>query len=301
MRKILQPLKDIPLKNIYNGKKVLITGGGTGLGRQMAETYSRLGADVIISSRNLNILEKTSREIENKSGIPVNFIRMNLKEHESVLNMIDELENKYGLPDIVINNAAGNFISPSELLSYNAWNTIIDIVLKGTVDLTLELGKKMIEQEKTGCFLSITTTYGDTGSGFVLPSGIAKAGINNMTRGLGAEWGRYGIRMIGVAPGPIYTKGSFDRLDPNNKFSDKLLTEIPSGRLGEKEELANLVTYLTSDYCNWLTGEIINFDGGEVVRNSGEFNDLLDLTREDWYNIIKNGKDNNSKKNVSKL
>ena len=109
-------------------------------------------------------------------------------------------------------------------------------------------------------FLSISTTYADTGSGFVLPSGIAKAGINNMTRTLGAEWGRYGIRMLGVAPGPIYTKGAFDRLDPSNKFSNKLKDEIPSGRLGEKEELANLVTYLTSDYCNWLTGQIINFD-----------------------------------------
>ena len=171
MRKILQPIKDIPLKSIYNGKKVLITGGGTGLGKQMAETYSRLGADVIISSRNLNILEETSKEIEDKSGRPVNFIRMNLKEHKCI-NMIDKLEEDHGLPDIVINNAAGNFISPSEQLSYNAWNTIIDIVLKGTLDLTLELGKNDTTR-KNGCFLSISTTYADTGSGFVLPSGIA--------------------------------------------------------------------------------------------------------------------------------
>ena len=287
MRRILQPLKDIPFKNIYNGKKVLITGGATGLGQKMAETYSSLGADVIISSRNLNNLESSSKKIQKKTGNKDNFIRMNLKDHNSILNMIEELENNYGLPDIVINNAAGNFISPSEFLSYNAWNTIIDIVLKGTVDLTLELGKKMIANEKEGCFLSITTTYADTGSGFVLPSAIAKSGINNMTRGLGAEWGRYGIRMVGVAPGPIYTKGSFDRLDPNGKFSNKLIHEIPSGRLGEREELANLVCYLTSDYCNWLTGQIINFDGGEVVGNAGEFNALHYLSDDDWLNLRK--------------
>ena len=301
MRKILQPLKDIPLKYIYNNKKVLITGGGTGLGKKMAETYSNLGAEVIISSRNLNVLQETAEEINNKTGNKVDYIRMNLKEHDSVLEMLDKLENEHGLPDVVINNAAGNFISPSEMLSYNGWNTILDIVLKGTLDLTLELGKRMIKSEKTGCFLNISTTYANAGSGFVLPSGIAKAGIDNMTKSLGAEWGRYGIRMLGVAPGPIYTKGAFDRLDPNGTFTNKLLEEIPSGRLGEKEELANLVSYLTSDYCSWITGQVINFDGGEVVRNAGEFNDLLYLSKEDWYNIIKNGKENNSKKKISKL
>ena len=284
-----------PLKNIYKGKTILITGGGTGLGKSMSETYMKLGGNVIISSRKENVLETTKKEIIESNGTcqhygSIDYIKMDLRDHNSVVNLVNKMTDENRIPDIVINNAAANFLCPSERLSYNGWNTIMDIVLKGTLDLTLEIGKKMIEMDKRGTFLSISTTYADTGSAFVLPSSIAKAGVNNMTKSLAAEWGKYGIRLLGVAPGPIYTKGAFDRLDPSGEFKNKTVEKLPAGRLGEKEELANFISYLTSEQCSWLTGEIINFDGGEVVRNAGEFNSLIDLTKGEINELLKNSK-----------
>lgn len=284
-----------PLKNIYKGKTILITGGGTGLGKSMSETYMKLGGNVIISSRKENVLETTKKKIIESNGAcqhygSIDYIKMDLRDHNSVVNLVNKMTDENRIPDIVINNAAANFLCPSERLTYNGWNTIMDIVLKGTLDLTLEIGKKMIEMDKRGTFLSISTTYADTGSAFVLPSSIAKAGVNNMTKSLAAEWGKYGIRLLGVAPGPIYTKGAFDRLDPSGEFKNKTVEKLPAGRLGEKEELANFISYLTSEQCSWLTGEIINFDGGEVVRNAGEFNSLIDLTKEEINELLKNSK-----------
>ncbi len=283
--KILKPLLKTPFsKDLYKNKSVLITGGGTGLGKVMATTYSLLGADVLIASRKKDILEKTSNEIKSITNNKVDFSELDLKSHDSISNFVENLEN---IPDIIINNAAGNFICRSEDLTYNGWNTILDIVLKGSVDMTLQMGKRMIKNNKDGVFVNISTTYANTGSGYVLPSSIAKAGCDNMTKSLAAEWGKYGIRCISVAPGPIYTDGAFSRLDPTGKFKKKIEKKLPMGRLGEKEELANFVCYLTSDNCNWLTGQIINFDGGEVVGNSGEFNILNSLSNTEWEIIKK--------------
>lgn len=309
MNKCFHPNIINPLKNIYNGKTILITGGGTGLGKSMCETYLKLGGNVVICSRKEEVLEKAKTEImENNSNIKllqdcgtIDYIKMDLRDHESVLNLVNRMADENRIPDIVINNAAANFLCPSEKLSYNGWNTIMDIVLKGTVDLTLEMGKKMIEMNKRGTFLSISTTYADTGSGFVLPSSIAKAGINNMTKSLAAEWGKYGIRLLGVAPGPIYTKGAFDRLDPTGNFQNKTYMKLPAGRMGEKEELANLVSYLTSDQCSWLTGDIINFDGGEVVKNAGEFNSLIDLSKQEINEMLENSREKSNRNHFSKL
>lgn len=282
-------LKTILLpKNYYQGKNILITGGGSGLGKQMATHYAHLGGSVTILGRNEQKLKETTEEITTETqNTKISYQSLDVKEYPSVLRLANSLEQQGSIPDIVINNAAGNFICPTEKLTPNGWNSIIDTVLKGTVNMTLEFGKKMIQHKKPGVFLNISTTYAETGSGYVVPSAIAKAGCNNLTKSLGAEWGKYGIRTLSVAPGPIYTEGAFSRLDPTNQFTDIATLKLPLKRLGEKEELANLVTFLTSDHNSWMTGQIINLDGGEVVGNAGEFNMLEILGEEDWKRMSK--------------
>ena len=190
---VLRPIVESPLKDkVFKDYNVLITGGGTGLGKMMATVYSKLGANVTIASRKENVLKQSADEISNITGNNVGYKILNLREHDSITSMVNEFEKT---PDIVVNNAAGNFICRSHDLSYNGWNSILDIVLKGSVDLTLQLGKRMIEEKKPGVFCNISTTYANTGSGFVLPSAIAKAGCDNMTKSLAAEWGKYGIRI----------------------------------------------------------------------------------------------------------
>lgn len=263
-------------KRLFADKSVLITGGGTGLGKKMAETYLGLGAKVLIASRKTDVLEKTCKELQSSS---ISYKQLDIRNHTNVSEFVESLDK---VPDIVINNAAGNFVCPSKNLTYNGWNSILDIVLKGTMDLTLQLGQRMIKEQRPGTFLNISTTYAQTGSGYVLPSAIAKAGCDNLTKSLAAEWGRYGIRLNSVAPGPIYTEGAFSRLDPTGEFTKKAVNKLPMGRLGEPGELSNLICFLTSEHMNWMTGQIINLDGGEVVANSGEFNSLGRLTDTEW-------------------
>uniref|UniRef100_A0A8C0PGB5 2,4-dienoyl-CoA reductase 1 n=1 Tax=Canis lupus familiaris TaxID=9615 RepID=A0A8C0PGB5_CANLF len=183
---------------------------------------------------------------------------------------------------IVINNAAGNFISPTERLSANAWKTITDIVLNGTAYVTLEIGKQLIKAQKGAAFLAITTIFAESGSGFVVPSASAKAGVEAMNKSLAAEWGKYGMRFNVIQPGPIKTKGAFSRLDPTGTFEKDMIDRIPCGRLGTVEELANLAAFLCSDYASWINGAVIRFDGGEEVFISGEFNSLRKVTKEEW-------------------
>ena len=280
IKKILNPTITSPFKNnLFLNKNVLITGGGTGLGKQIAKTYLNLGASVIIASRKEEVLKNTCLELGNER---IDYHILDLKKTESIANLVSNLRC---LPDIVINNSAGNFICPSEDLTYNGWNSILDIVLKGTTDLTLTLGKEMIKQSHPASFINISTTYAGTGSGFVVPSAISKAGCDNLTKSLAAEWGKYGLRFNSIAPGPIYTEGAFSRLDPSGEFVKNVTNVLPLGRLGEKEELANLVCFITSDHMSWITGQIINFDGGETVGNSGEFNFLNKLKKQDWLNL----------------
>lgn len=279
---ILKPNKSILLpRTYYKNKNVLVSGGGTGLGKNIAYTYSQLGANVTILGRRENKLQESKESIESKTGNTVNYYSLDVRDYESVR----DISNKMEVQDIVINNAAGNILGPIKNLSNNAINSVIDIVLKGTINITLEFGKKMIENNSSGTILNISTTYAKTGSSFVIPSAVAKAGCDNLTKSLGSEWGKYGIRTLSVAPGPIYTEGAFSRLDPNNTFSNKAKEKMPLKRLGEKEELSNLISFLTSDYNNWMTGQIINLDGGEVIGNSGEFNSLHFLTEEDWKSL----------------
>ena len=289
MNKIILPsIKKVMLPDkSFLGKNILVTGGGSGLGQSIATTYSMLGANVTIVSRNLEKLQNTAEEITKNSGNKVNIHSLDVSSHEQINDLCKRLSTDKNFPNIVINNAAGNFLCPSEKLSYNAWNRILDIVLKGTIDMTLTFGKEMISRNEPGSFINISTTYAKTGSAFVLPSAIAKAGCDNLVKSLATEWGKYGIRINAVAPGPIYTEGAFSRLDPTGDFEKMVKNSLPTGRLGEKEELSNIITYLGSDYANWITGQIINFDGGEVVGNSGEFNKLLSLTDEQWKMLMK--------------
>lgn len=282
-------------KDSFKGKTAFITGGGTGLGKGMATMLSALGANVVIAARRLPLLETTAGEITNQTGNPVLPVQMDVRNPDAVKAAFDACEAKFGLPNVIINNAAGNFISPSERLSANAWRTITDIVLNGTAYVTLEAGKRLISAGQGAAFLSITTTYTRSGSGFVSPSASAKAGVENLTRSLAAEWGRYGLRFNCIAPGPIETEGAFSRLDPTGSFTQIAHERIPAGRLGEVEELANLATYLVSDYSTWLSGESIGFDGGEYRNMAGQFNMLSQVTPEMWEMMEKMIRGNNKK------
>ncbi|KAK2703927.1 2,4-dienoyl-CoA reductase [(3E)-enoyl-CoA-producing], mitochondrial-like isoform X2 [Artemia franciscana] len=266
----------------FSGKVAFITGGGTGLGKAMATVLSKLGAKVAIGSRKLPVLEETAKEISIVTGNEVFPVQVDIRDPVAVKSAVDMCVSKFGLPNIVINNAAGNFISPTERLSANAWKTVIDIVLNGTAFVTMEIGKRMIKEETGGVFLCITTPYTTHGSGFVCPSASAKAGVEAMTKSLSSEWGRYGIRMNCIAPGPIETEGAFSRLDPSGKFKDELYKTLPVGRMGEPEELANLASYMVSDYASWLSGEVINFDGGKLPFMAGDFNALVQVKQSEW-------------------
>merc|ERR1711997_1447983 len=229
----------------------------------MATKFSELGANVVIAARRLPVLETTAQEISEITGNKVLPVQCDIRDPAAIKSAVDACETEFGLPHVVVHNAAGNFISPTERLSPNSFKSIIDIVLNGTVYLTLDVGKRMIEAQKGGVFLAITTHYTNEGSGFVVPSACAKSGVETMMKSLGAEWGRQGIRMNCIAPGPIETEGAFGRLDPTGEAARTMMDQIPEGRLGEIEEIANLATYLCSDYASWINAETVTLDGGE--------------------------------------
>ncbi|EEY60614.1 2,4-dienoyl-CoA reductase, mitochondrial precursor [Phytophthora infestans T30-4] len=267
----------------FKGKVALVTGGGTGLGKGIATKLSDLGATVAIMSRKKGVVDVAAKEIQEITGNAVIPLTGDVREPEQVKKALDELDEQAGIPTIVVNNAAGNFISPFERLNAKGFGTIVDIVLKGTANVTLDAGKRMIQHEQGGVFLNITTTYAETGSGYVVPSAAAKAGVS------------YGIRFVGIAPGPIKTKGAFDRLDPSGAFEEVMIQNNPLKRFGEVDELANLASYMTSDYASWLNGEIIRFDGGETVSNAGEFNMFGTVSKEKWDDLEAAIRDSNAK------
>jgi NAD(P)-dependent dehydrogenase (short-subunit alcohol dehydrogenase family) len=272
-------LKDGALK----GKTFVVTGGGTGLGRSMSKYFLQLGANVVITSRKLDVLQKTAAELEAETGGTVLPLACDVRNDFEVEQVLKQTLEKFGSVHGLLNNAAGNFISPTERLSAKAFGVIIDIVLKGTVNCTLAFGKHWIEQKQQASILNIVTTYAFTGSGYVVPSACAKGGVLAMTRSLAAEWGRYGIRCNAVAPGPFPTKGAWDRLLPGDlakKFDFK--NRVPLKRVGDHQELANLAAYLMSDFSGYINGEVITIDGGEWLQGAGQFNGLEAVTPEMW-------------------
>ncbi len=272
----------------FKDKTVLITGGGTGLGKSIAKHILELGGKTIITSRRNEVIEKTANEFNNLYPDSTLHIEGDVREIKDVENVINTGFEKFGSIDMLINNAAGNFISPTERLSANAFSVIIDIVLKGTCNYTLTLGKKWIDNKNEGTILNIATTYAMTGSGYVIPSAAAKGGVLTLTRSIAAEWAKYNIRCNAVAPGPFPTEGAWSRLVPPgfSKFMD-LKKRVPLKRVGEHQELANLCAYLLSDYSAYITGEIITIDGGEWIYNAGQFSRLDKIPSKLWGLIEK--------------
>ena len=266
------------------GKTYIVTGGGTGLGKSMTRYFLELGANVVISSRKLDVLQKTAEELEAETGGKVLAVQCDVRNYAEVEKMLADTLARFGQVDGLLNNAAGNFISPTERLSNKAFDVIVDIVLKGSYNCTLALGKHWIAAKQTNkTVLSIVTTYAWTGSAYVVPSACAKAGVLSMTRSLAVEWAKYGIRMNAIAPGPFPTKGAWDRLVPG-EFRERfdLVKQVPLRRAGEHQELANLAAYLMSDYSAYMNGEVVTIDGGEWLQGAGEFNLFEDVTSEQW-------------------
>ncbi|WP_028980065.1 SDR family oxidoreductase [Sporocytophaga myxococcoides] len=270
------------------GKVVLVTGGGTGLGRSMSKYFLELGAKVIIASRKLDVLEKTAEELRTETGGEVLPVACDIRNILEVENLLSVIKSKFGKVDILVNNAAGNFISPTERLSSKAFDIVVDIVLKGTYNCTLTFGKDWIKEKLKGTVLNIVTTYAWTGSGYVVPSAIAKSGVLTLTKSLAVEWGKYGIRMNAIAPGPFPTEGAWSRLFPE-EVSKKidLVKRIPLGRTGEHQELANLAAFLVSDFSSFINGEVVTIDGGEWIKGAGEFSFLDEIPTEMWDMIEK--------------
>ncbi|RZK50885.1 MAG: SDR family oxidoreductase [Pedobacter sp.] len=267
----------------FKGKTIVVTGGGTGLGKAMATYFSRLGANIVITSRKLVVLEKTAAEMQAETGNEVLALACDVRDIAQVEEVYQKSMERFGKIDVLVNNAAGNFISPTERLSANAFSSIIDIVLKGTVNCTLTFGKEWIKAKQPANVLNIITTYAFTGSGYVVPSACAKGGVLALTRSLAVEWGKYGIRTNAIAPGPFPTKGAWDRLLPGDlaeQFDFK--KRIPLKRVGEKQELANLAAYLISDFAGYINGEVISIDGGEWLQGAGQMNGLEAIPSEMW-------------------
>lgn len=278
-------LKPGSLKN----KTIVVTGGGTGLGRSMGKYFLELGANLVITSRKLDVLQKTANEMTKETGGSVLPIACDVRKYEEVENVLRSAENEFGQVHGILNNAAGNFISPTERLSHRAFDIVVDIVLKGTYYTTLAAGKNWIAKKQPGIFLNIVTTYAWTGSGYVVPSACSKAGVLALTRSLAVEWAKYNIRSNAIAPGPFPTEGAWSRLLPGDlakKFDPA--QRIPLKRVGEHQELANLAAYLMSDFSAYINGEVITIDGGEWLRNGGEFSHLEMVPEEMWDLMEKN-------------
>ncbi len=258
--------------DLLAGKRALITGGGTGLGRAMAERFLQLGATVYICGRRTGVLETTAFELESIGPGQIHQATCDVRDAAAVESLLDSIWTA-GALDILVNNAAGNFLAKTEELSPRAFEAIIGIVLNGTVNMTLGCGRRWLAGNHPGTVLSIVTTYAASGSGsaYVVPSAVAKAGVMALTTSLAVEWGPRGIRLNGIAPGPIPTEGAFSRLMPSQELEKLALRRVPLRRFGTPAELANLAAFLVSDGCTYINGDIVVMDGGEWLQGAGEF------------------------------
>lgn len=270
-----------------NGRTILVTGGGSGLGKSMSKYFLELGANVIICSRNLEKINKAVEELKAETGGNISGYACDVRKYEEVENVIKQGIEKYGEINGLVNNAAGNFISPTERLSHRAFDSVVDIVLRGSYNCSLALGKYWIENKIKASVLSIVTTYAWVGSAYVVPSACAKAGVLAMTKSLAVEWGKYGIRFNAIAPGPFPTKGAWDRLFPK-EFMEALdiNNKIPVGRVGEHQELSNLAAYLMSEYSAYVNGDVITIDGGEWMQNGGEFTWVGNMIPKEMWDMV---------------
>jgi NAD(P)-dependent dehydrogenase (short-subunit alcohol dehydrogenase family) len=267
-------------KDLLQHKRILITGGGTGLGKGMATRFLELGATVYICGRREEVLKATAGELKTKGEIEG--LRCDVRKIEEVEAMIDFIWDS-GPLDILVNNAAGNFIARTEELSPNAWQSVINIVLIGTLNCTMACGRRWLASKHPGTVLSISATYAPVGSAYVVPSAVSKAGVEALMRSLAVEWGNRGIRMNAIAPGPIPTQGAFSRVLPRPELEKVALDRHPMHRFGTVEELANLAAFLVSDGSGYINGEVIRMDGGEFLQGAGEFSSLgRILKEEDW-------------------
>lgn len=270
-------------KDLLQHKRILITGGGTGLGKGMADRFLELGGTVYVCGRRKEVLKATSDELKNKG--PIHAIPCDVRSLEAVDQMIESIW-KGGPLDVLVNNAAGNFIARTEELSPNAWQSVINIVLMGTLHCTMACGRRWLAAKHPGTVLSISATYAPVGSAYVVPSAVSKAGVEALTRSLAVEWGDRGIRMNAIAPGPIPTQGAFSRVLPRPELETHALERHPMHRFGTVEELANLAAFLVSDGSGYINGEVIRMDGGEFLQGAGEFSSLGRILREeDWQNL----------------
>jgi len=268
-------------KDLLKGKTILVTGGGTGLGKEMASHYAEHGANLYICGRRENVLKDTASEIIDKYGTIVKYETLDIRAPQDVDSFIERIFQDSPL-DGLVNNAAGNFISPTKDLSPKGFDAIANIVFHGTFYMTHSVGKRWIENNQKGSIISILTTWVWTGSPYVVPSAMSKSGLNAMTQSLAAEWGKYGIKVNAIAPGPFPTKGAWDRLNPGSDNDSGYMDDIPLGRVGEMSELQNLATFLMADGCDYLTGQTIAIDGAQYLTGGGTFSKLDKLSEDDW-------------------
>jgi NAD(P)-dependent dehydrogenase (short-subunit alcohol dehydrogenase family) len=269
-------------KDLLKGKRILVTGGGTGLGREMAEKYLELGAEVIICGRRQAPLEATARELMEKHGGSMKTRTVDIRDAAAVDAMVQSIWDDGGPLTGLLNNAAGNFISRTEDLSSRGFDAIANTVLHGTFYVTHSVGKRWIAGENKGSVVSIVVTWVWSGSPFVVPSAMSKAGVHVMTQSLAVEWGRYGIRLNAIAPGIFPTEGAGKRLAPGRDFRDEAVAVNPMGRTGKMPELQNLAAFLMADGCDFLTGQTIAVDGGANLVNGGSFNELFKWGDAEW-------------------
>jgi NAD(P)-dependent dehydrogenase (short-subunit alcohol dehydrogenase family) len=277
-------------KYLLQGKRILITGGGTGLGKATAQRFLELGAEVYICGRRQDILAATEQELHERTGGSSNEKKIHahacdVRDAAAVEAMIASIWSAAPL-DVLMNNAAGNFLARTEELSLGAFQSVIGIVLMGTLHTTMACGRRWLAAGRGGVVLNITTTYTTTGSAYVVPSAVAKAGVQALTRSLAVEWGDRGIRMNAIAPGPIPTEGAFSRLLPRPELEVAAKKRIPLGRFGTTEEFANLAAFLVSDGSGYINGEVVTMDGGEWLQGAGEFTSLgRELTENEWQTM----------------
>lgn len=270
--------------NLLKGKSILVTGGGTGLGKEMATHFASLGAKIYICGRRENVLRDTANEISSKYNSEVLYQPLDIRASSDVDAYIAEIFDEQPL-DGLVNNAAGNFISPTKDLSHKGFDAIANIVFHGTFYITHSVGKRWIDLKHKGSIISILTTWVWTGSPYVVPSAMSKSGLNAMTQSLAAEWGKYGIKVNAIAPGPFPTKGAWERLNPGGNNDSEFMGSVPVGRLGEMSELQNLATFLMADGCDYLTGQTIAIDGAQYLTGGGTFSNLDKVSEDDWEQL----------------